>query len=534
MTARRESRFRFLARFVFAAATAAAVTGAPAVSDGAALIKNFSLHPYYFSPQRGDSVTFGYELEDTAEVYVFVFEKDSVTVVDTLLAGVEQPDAVEHRVSWHGEYFNGTSAPEDTFVAYIKAVAATGADSLFSQRFYIDDTTPQIAITLVDPGLIAPGSTDPAFSAEVEVRYTVSDPPPSDSLEVSVVVHGPNAQVVETFPKKFILANSSAQAVWNGETATHDGLHRIDVTVRDRALNSANARGYVDVDIAGPTVHFTDFRSDTTVRVVPDSLFGWAWDRSAVRDTAWVAYPGSAVFVPAPSNRVRSDTLFFALGLKDSIDGEGTYAFRVKALDRPGQETIKDLNITWDTTAPSAPVLYAPTGVSHSPQYLLDGKVGGDLADVLRIYRNDALADSVFPNIEGQWPHLVDLELGRNRIWAVLADGAGNPSAPSNTIEVTFDPSAGLYIPQPFRPGNAFQFNVSGAEYGVKLRVYDMSGNLVRVFNAPWSGEFVSIPWDGRNGDGEKVHKGPLVAVAYVDSGSGKTDILRKIFLYEP
>ncbi len=153
---------------------------------------------------------------------------------------------------------------------------------------------------------------------------------------------------------------------------------------------------------------------------------------------------------------------------------------------------------------------------------------------MLRIYRNDALADSVYPNIEGQWPHLFSLDQGPNEIYAMLVDGAGNASAPSNTIDVKFDPSAGLYIPQPFRPGDSFQFNASDAGFGVTLRLYDMGGHLVRVFTERWTGEFVSISWDGLNGDGEKVHKGPLVAVAYVDASEGSSEVLREIFLFEP
>ena len=534
MTSRARNK-TFVRRLAVIAALAAAavIAGLPSRTH-AALIQSFSLQPYYFSPARGDSVTFRYELDDTAEVFVIVLENDSVTVVDTLLAGVEQLDEIEHKVSWHGLDSGGSPAPEDTFVVFVRAVSSTGADSLFSQRFYIDQTAPQVSITLVDPGLIAPGSSDPAASEDVEVRYTVSDPAPGDSLEVSVVIYGPTGGVVEALPEKLVEANVSTMTVWNGDPATVDGIHRIEVAVRDRASNSASARGYVDVDIAGPTVRFTNISGDTTVRAVPDSLYGWAWDRSAVGDTAWVEYPGSAVFVPAPTSYLRSDTLFFAIGLVDSIDGDGAYLFNIKAIDGPGQVTIKGLNLTLDATAPPAPVLDTPPAVSHSPQVLLDGTVGGSLADILRIYRNGALADSVFAGIEGQWPRLVALEQGPNEIWAVLVDAAGNASPKSNTVRVEFDPSVGLYIPEPFRPGDSFQFNVSDASFGVTLRLYDMGGHLVRVFNQRFTGEFVSFPWDGLNGDGEKVHKGPLVAVAYVDSSGGTNEVLREIFLFEP
>lgn len=526
---RRLERFALLAGLVAGLALAAI----PAPSE-ARIIKSLTPQPFFFSPARGDSLTLRYEIEDTAAVFLFVLEKNSATVVDTLLAGVERLSEIQYSAVWRGAYFDGTPAPEDTFIALIRAEGAAETDSLFSQRFFIDATTPQVFITLVDPGLVAPGSSDPAASPDVEVTYTVSDPPPGDSVEVDVVVYGPEGDLVQALPEKLVAAIGSAKSVWNGESATDDGLHKIELTVRDRSSNSASARGYVDVDIAGPAVDFTNLPDDTTTRVVPDSLFGWAWDRSGVRDTVWVEYPGSTVFVPAPSNYIRADTVFFAVGLKDSIAAEGKYSYRVKAIDKPGQVTFKEFEITWDATAPAAPVLAEPPAVWHSPDLLLDGTVGGGLADVMRIYRNDALADTIFPNIEGQWPYLLALERGTNRIWAVLVDGAGNVSEPSNTIEVKFDPSAGLYIPQPFHPGDAFQFNVSGVEFGVKVRVYDMSGNLVRVLTESWAGEFVSIPWDGLNGDGVKVHKGPLVAVAYVDSSTGKREPIRKIFLFEP
>jgi hypothetical protein len=535
LRSKKEARPLRLVPLLAAAAFAGGpIAGSLPSQSRAALIQNFSLQPFYFSPARGDSVNFRYELDDTADVFLYVFEKDSLTVVDTLLAGVEQLDGVEHRVAWHGRYFDGTTAPEDTFVAFVRAVASTGTDSLFSQRFFIDETAPQISITLVDPGLIAPGSSDPAASEDVEVSYTVSDPPPGDSLEVSVVIRGPTGGVVDEFPERLVPSNLSTKAVWNGGAAQDDGLHQIEIAVRDRSSNTASARGYVDVDIASPTVVFTNIPRDTTVRAVPDSLFGWAWDRSAVRDTAWVEYPGSSVFVPAPTSYIRSDTLFFAFGLRDSIGADGAYLFRVKALDGPGQAAFKGLNVTLDATAPPAPVLDTPPAVSHSPQILLDGTVGGALADVLRLYRNGALADSVFPNIEGQWPHLFSLDQGNNEIHATLVDGAGNESAPSNTIAVEFDPSVGLYIPQPFRPGDSFQFNVNDAGFGVTLRLYDLGGHLVRVFTQRFSGEFVSFPWDGLNGGGEEVHKGPLVAVAYVDASGGTSEVLREIFLFEP
>jgi len=499
-----------------------------------AIIKSLAIQSYYFSPAKGDSVTFRYVLNDTATVYLLVLANDSSSVVDTLVGGVLELSAVQHKAAWHGAYFDGTPAPEDTFLAVLRAETDTQTQSLYSQFFFIDETNPEVFITLVDPGVIAPGSTDPAQSPDAEITSAVSDPPPGDSLEVDVVVYGPGDARVEALPERLVPANGPFKSVWNGESATDDGLHRIEVTVRDRASNSASAEAFIDVDTEGPTITITSLKSDSTMRELPDSLFGWAWDRRGVRDSVWAEYPGRSVFVLIPSSYTRLDTLFFGIVLGDSISQEGAHLLRFKAHDTLGQQRIKGFNVTWDAAAPPAPVLEKPPAVTHSPDILLDGTVGGDFGDVMRIYRNDALADTILPKIEGEWPHLVALEPGLNRIYAVMADGAGNVSEPSNTVEVTFDPAIGLYIPQPFRPGDAFQVNLAEPAHAITLRIYDMSGLLVCVLEKRSPADFVSIAWNGLNGDGREVKKGPLVAVALVELSDGKKEALRRVFLFEP
>ena len=498
------------------------------------LIKSLGIQSYYFSPAKGDSVTFRYVLNDTATVYLLVLADDSSSVVDTLVGGVLQPSTVQQKAAWHGAYFDGTPAPEDTFLAVLRAETDTQTQSLYSQFFFIDETNPQVSITLVDPGVIAPGSTDPAQSPDAEITCAVSDPPPGDSLEVDVVVYGPEDARVEALPERLVPANGLFKSVWNGESATDDGLHRIEVTARDRASNSAVAEAFIDVDTEGPTITITSLTSDSTMRELPDSLFGWAWDRSGVRDSLWVEYPGRSVFVLISSSTTPMDTLFFGIVLGDSILQEGAHLLRFKAHDTLGQERIKGFDLTWDGTAPPAPVLEELPAVTYSPEILLDGTAEGDFGDIMRIYRNDALADTIQPKLEGEWPHTVALEPGLNRIWAVMADGAGNISEPSNTVEVTFDPATGLYIPQPFRPGDAFQVNLAGSAHAVTLRIYDMSGHLVCVLEERFPADFVSIAWNGLNGDGNGVNKGPLVAVALVETSDGKKEALRRVFLFEP
>jgi hypothetical protein len=520
-------------RSVFSCLLALAL-GFGAAPAAARTIGSFSVQPYFFSPVRGDSVTFRFTLDDTASVLLIVMESDSSTAVDTLVAGSILRNGTTHRTAWHGAYFDGTPAPEDTFVAFIRTETGAETDSLFSPLFFIDETSPQVFITLVDPGLIAPGSSDPAQSPDVEITCLVSDPPPTDSLEVDVVITGPEGDRVEALAERLVPANGTFKSVWNGVTATDDGLHGLEVTVRDRASNSANAISYVDVDTKEPTLTVTNVENGSMVRVLPDTLTGWVWDRSGVRDSVWVEYPGRTNFLLVESTYARFDTLFFGVALRDSIGEEGRQDFRFKAVDRVGQILIKAFDVTWDQSPPPTPILVQPPAVIHSPFVVLDGTMGGNPSDVMRIYRNDELADTLFPKIEGRWPHSLAIDPGLNRIWAVMSDGAGNVSPRSNTIEVTFDPASGLYVPEPFHPGDAFQVNLAEAARAITVRVYDMGGHAVRVLDGGTTSDNVTIAWDGINGDGVEVRKGPLVAVAFVEFASGTNETLREVFLFEP
>jgi flagellar hook assembly protein FlgD len=116
-----------------------------------------------------------------------------------------------------------------------------------------------------------------------------------------------------------------------------------------------------------------------------------------------------------------------------------------------------------------------------------------------------------------------------------MGDDAGNVSEPSNTIEITFDNSAGLFIPQPFKSGDAFQVNLSKNASSVTLRLYDLGGNLVKILRGTEVSSNISIPWDALNGDGEEVKKGPLVAVAAIVYADGSDrEIIRESFFCEP
>jgi flagellar hook assembly protein FlgD len=92
----------------------------------------------------------------------------------------------------------------------------------------------------------------------------------------------------------------------------------------------------------------------------------------------------------------------------------------------------------------------------------------------------------------------------------------------------------GLYIPTPFQPQDEFQLNLAREASRATLRVYDLGGDLVIALHKLESEKNYMFAWDGRNGSGTDVKKGPLVGVAEVVFEDGKKNIFREIFLFDP
>jgi hypothetical protein len=500
----------------------------------------------YFSPNGDgiqDDVTFTYSLSESATVSLTVVEKDSSTVVKTLLVGILQEPDIDYDVVWDGMTSGGVQAPEDTFLVFARATSATGTgvDTLFSRYFFLDVTPPNVVITDISPEIFAPGSSDPPIVDTLFVEYDIHDPPPSEEVAVQVVIFDQTPTEITTLRNGFVPSNGSYDDAWDGSGATTDGDHTARVFVKDEAGNEADASRTFDVSIGGPKITVTNVENGAILPVLPDSLHGWTWHRYGVQDSVWVRFSTptnvSELFVRVITTHFHSDTLFFSSPLADVVEEqEVKYTFSFKTKNLLAQGRIANTDVTWDQTPPPPPILEQPPSVTHSRNFVLNGHIDASVGfdDVMRIYRNDAFVDSAFPAVPGQWPHAMTLVDGLNRIHAIMVDKAGNVGAPSNTIEVTWDQSDGFFIRQPFRPNDTFQITSAEPLSAGSIRIYDLSGNLVQVirFNKP--GTSLSIPWDGLNGDGTDVKKGPLVAVVQLTRESGTTETQRKIFLFEP
>ncbi|MEJ2721328.1 MAG: hypothetical protein P8181_09340, partial [bacterium] len=444
---------------------------------------------------------------------------------------------------WDGTDPGGTPAPEDTFLVLLRAASVGGADAdtAYSRYFFLDVTSPTVVITDLSPERFAPDSSNPPQEDTLFVEYDIHDPPPSDEVAAEVVIFDQTPKEVATLRTGYVGSNGSYTDSWDGSGTTKDGEHTVRVYARDEAGNEAEASRRFDVDLNGPTIAITNLESGLVLTELPDSVYGWAWHRHGVYDSVWSRFSTPAnvdePYVLLETTWFRSDTLFFSAPLKSVVEQQQVkYTFNFRAKDLLGVRHVKNLDVTWDQTPPPPPELEQPPKIVHSRNFVLSGRIPASVGfeDVMRIYRNGVLADSVFPAVPDQWPHPMTLTPGLNRIYGVMVDKAGNIGEPSNTIEVTWDRSVGVFIRQPFRPDDAIDITSREEVTSVTIRIYDMSGNLVRVVRHGGSGTNISVPWNGLNGDGTDVKKGPLVAVVRLTFLHGDDETHRKIFLFEP
>lgn len=522
------------------------------------LLNRFESAPAPFSPNGDgyrDTTSVSYGLLDAAdELSIVVFAADSITPVDTLVAPA--PDLITgiKRVTWRGTRWDGTSAPEGTYVITINADGATRPDTTVSRLVFLDITMPMVTIGVApDPDPFAPNLAGSNSVLSVWFTATQVSPAPTGRTRDRVVISYFNPTgtpvVYDTAKVKIspalsggvgrsIIADGDYEITWDAadQSGLVDGEYTVEVTIDDAATGLSTAAHSANFDMTRPALEFTSLARSARVAVVPDSLHGWTWDRNNI-DTLSVRYRDGGPFVDVVSRQIVADTLFFAVPLADSFTTTGDHELGFRSVDRARRVNNSTFDFTYDLTATSAPTLTPFNGVWRSSTFPLQIQFvdEGSPLDRIRIYRNGSVVDSAFTfGVEGSLSRDVQLIVGRNTITVTLVDGADNESAHSNAVVADYSDNSGLFIPSPFRPDNAFNVNVSTAAALVALRIYDLTGDLVTRMDSDARRTDYVFTWDGLNGSGESTKKGPLVAIATVQFDDGSKQVYRELFLYEP
>jgi flagellar hook assembly protein FlgD len=523
---------------------------------GTDLVTDFGLSRSAFSPDGDgseDSTEISITLsEDSPSLAIVLYQADSATVVDTLVAPSARA-AGAFAISWTGTDAAGQVVPEGLYLVELTAQGTTAADTAIMLPVAVDVTPPVIQILLSEPGIYTPGlaGTPQIYS----LTFVISNSSPSYGLptledQLQIALFSPiGAEVtLDTFVNvqpDYDGQDGTYELTWDANLTTQvsDGHYSIDFELTDQAGHRASASDRPNVDNAPPNVGFLNVEDGGYLTAVPDSLHAWAWDRNGI-DSLFVRYADTLAYWFIADTQLLRDTTFFSVPLADSVAGEGSHEISIRAKDAAAADTgwvaTRSIRIEVDQTAPPPPALQPFDGAWRNPTFEIGGTWSGG-TDIVRLYQNGSLIDSVFTvALEAQNKNSFVLQVtlveGTSVFTATAVDEALNESGPSNEVRVQFLGNSGLFIPAPFGPDDEFHLNLPNAATGATLRIYDLSGDLVAILSNDFSSRNYAFEWDGLNGDGEPVKKGPLLAVsqAEFEAGNGADTIFRELFLFDP
>ena len=102
------------------------------------------------------------------------------------------------------------------------------------------------------------------------------------------------------------------------------------------------------------------------------------------------------------------------------------------------------------------------------------------------------------------------LEPGTYRVRLSASDLEGNKSEEEIEFRVhkILQLLEAMNYPNPFGDETVITCELTGAADEMTVKIYSLSGRLVREFTEPARAGFTMIPWDGRDRDGDEVANG--------------------------
>ncbi len=493
--------------------------------------------PAIFSPDGdGANETFRVTVtltESTPAITVSVLASDSTSTITTLFAGAAASGV--NAFTWDGT--DGVSTvPDGKYVVSVQANGTTQPDTTVLRDVYVDTIAPSITLSGPFPPVYTPDAPSQLPTAQISINVAGSTAPGALPVgdQISLELFNPSnsllADALELQPD--FAGDGAYTAVWDarGVASLQDGMHRARITIADNAQHSNIDSMIIDLNKRGPEATYLNLDDDETVTSLPDSLRGYVFDRHGV-DSLHVRYSTTAPFTPVTSTQTRGDTLYFAVVLADSVPGDGSVTITLRARDGFGLERNNNFDATLDSQPPTAPTIDPfPTSTWNADSIAVSFS-WSDTPEYIRVYVNGTQVDSVVTILRSRATTDVELAPGSNTVFVTAIDEAKNESVPSATNTIVYDDGVGVALPNPFRPGDEFQVSTGTNVNSVRLRLYDMAGDLVLVLedNSPRSS--FRFRWNGTNGDGDEVRKGPLMLVVeIVDTGR----IFKELFLYAP
>lgn len=441
--------------------------------------------------------------------------EETGTAVDTLLLRLDAPPGTYQSV-WKGVDSLDLLLPEGAYTLHLVAVSADTTEE-DTRTVIVDVTPPLVAIDRIDPGIFTPGIAGAA--EKVLIYFLITDYEEGSALTITVTDPGGTPDTVS--PGE-ITGDGLYVVEWPADGTPADGMHTVALAMEDVAGNSSDDAGVIDVDADGPIQGFiTEIAAAT--REAPSVLEGYCYDRNGVESPMISWNEGEPV--PPHATAVVDDTLFWQFDIEDSVTAggqyiEGEYSCAVTCADLFGHETDISLTFEIDRTPPGPPAIVEPFSPVSEPAIALEMSYNAAEIDSFIVYRTHGGTTETKRTDAALFVNLT-LEEGENSIRVEGLDRAGNASAPSNTVTVVYETTAGIFYPEVFRGPDIFRAITGVEARTVTVDIFTVSGELVVELEQRGPGDTFQLAWDLTNGDGEEVRNGTYVVVitiAYNDT----------------
>jgi flagellar hook assembly protein FlgD len=488
-------------------------------------ISDFSVDFSQFSPDGDgvqDVVRYRYTLGGIAagdsahmriEVQTGTETAPTGAVVNVLLDAYRQagPDTVV----WDGRSTSGILQPDGYYWFLAEATTPTDTATVIPVRVTLDTEAPSIFIVDV----ANPYTPDiPGADSLARVTVDLSGIGEGDRLELGF--RGPKPSSAQSTHFEDVTQNGILVVGWSGRTSA-DGMYGVTARVFDGAGHENTAVGpdlNLDITAPGATIT-TPARPDTNEYI--GRVEGEVTDRSGLARVLITVMDASdstkavADSLPCPCTE---QTRMFAVDVPDSVAQTDTLLVDLLVVDLPGHERLTTMTYVVDMVPPPPPILDPLTPTVTRPSVDYEGTATE--ADSVYVFVDGGLLTGHLVRVD-RFEGNVDLSPGPHTLQARAHDKAGNVSAMGPGVSVSYDPTAGILVPERFLAGDVIQVNLETPAQGVVVNILTLRGRQVRTLESTEQTTNYDIAWDLNDDDGNPAGSGPYLFHIVVDQGSG-------------
>jgi flagellar hook assembly protein FlgD len=215
-----------------------------------------------------------------------------------------------------------------------------------------------------------------------------------------------------------------------------------------------------------------------------------------------------------------TDTVRFGIDVPDSIATADTLTVRSSLRDNAGNEINRVRLFVVDSLPPPPPAIAPyPERIERS-ELVITGTAAG--AESVLVSLDGSASAAARVQAGGSFAvALRGFAPGPHAFSAVSQDRAQNRSRPTAPAAFTYEEPLGATLPERFRAGDFIQVNLARPARSVTVKIYTLSGRLVRSFAAAGGALLHEFEWNLDDDDGRAVGSGPYVVRILAEADDG-------------